>query len=142
MFVLKYRDHFDAAHQLKSTPSLKTEKCLNFHGHRWEVEITLQAAKLRDGMVIDFEELKRIVKSYDHTNLNKKFHNPTAENIAQEICKRIKTIIREQRRNFITEIIVKISESPGNSVIFNSYTRFLSSSSADSLLLASDQSSQ
>lgn len=39
------------------------QRCRHFHGHRYEVEITLGSKELNpDGMVIDFKKLKEIVK--------------------------------------------------------------------------------
>jgi 6-pyruvoyltetrahydropterin/6-carboxytetrahydropterin synthase len=71
MYILKAEHSFDSAHFLANYEG----KCRNIHGHRWKVEIEIQSEALvsggqLDGMVIDFGDLKRDVKSmvdyYDH----------------------------------------------------------------------------
>lgn len=38
-------------------------RCLHWHGHRYEVEITVTAQRLNeDGMIVDFKKLKEVVK--------------------------------------------------------------------------------
>ncbi|KGO13775.1 6-pyruvoyl tetrahydropterin synthase [Clostridium botulinum] len=71
MYTLKVEHNFDSAHFLANYKG----KCGNIHGHRWKVEIQVQAESLvqggqLDGMIIDFGDLKKDVKSmvdyYDH----------------------------------------------------------------------------
>lgn len=84
---------FAAAHHLPHHKGL----CKNQHGHTFRCEVTiagsLQEEGAAQGMVMDFGELKRVVKTilsrYDHQNLNKKFENPTAEIMVQAIASRI-----------------------------------------------------
>lgn len=39
-------------------------RCLHWHGHRYEVEITVTAQKFNaDGMIVDFKKLKEVVKT-------------------------------------------------------------------------------
>jgi len=75
--------YFDAAHSL---PKYKG-KCERFHGHTYKLEVTVEGNLGKEGMVIDFNELKKIVKEkilkeLDHRNLNEIFDKPTAEKIA------------------------------------------------------------
>ncbi len=67
------RFHFEMAHTLYEYDGL----CRNIHGHSYNLEVTLIGESLnkpnhpKDGMVIDFSELKNIVKSkivdrFDH----------------------------------------------------------------------------
>ncbi len=58
---------FDAAHYTEHS----TRKCLNLHGHTYRVNVRVKGwINPGTGMVVDFLELKRIVKSviddYDH----------------------------------------------------------------------------
>ncbi|WP_298844928.1 6-carboxytetrahydropterin synthase QueD [Clostridium sp.] len=71
MYILKSEHSFDSAHFLSEYDG----KCANIHGHRWKVEVEVQSENLTkggqlEGMVIDFGDLKRDVKSmadsYDH----------------------------------------------------------------------------
>lgn len=69
MYTLKVKDHFDAAHLLP----LHEGKCKNLHGHRWEVEVVVEAEELdKCGMVVDFALIKDIIKRVvpDHQPLN------------------------------------------------------------------------
>jgi len=74
--------------------------CENLHGHNWAVEISVVATKLNDlGLAIDFRDLKtiikRVLKQYDHVVLNEhpdfKEKNPSAENIAEAIYKKMES---------------------------------------------------
>lgn len=59
-------------------------KCLNEHGHNWIINITCKSTELnKNGMVIDFKDIKDIVMKLDHKFLNDIVSfNPTAENLA------------------------------------------------------------
>jgi 6-pyruvoyltetrahydropterin/6-carboxytetrahydropterin synthase len=83
------RQTFSAAHFLPNYNG----KCKNLHGHNWTVEVFFNVQHLKDGLAIDFKEIKEklndILKELDHTNLNdripfKKFP-PTCENVALHI---------------------------------------------------------
>jgi len=72
MYILKSEHSFDSAHFLSGY----TGKCANIHGHRWKVEVEVQSETLvkggqQSGMIIDFGDLKKDVKSmvdaYDHS---------------------------------------------------------------------------
>ncbi len=60
------RFHFEMAHALHGYDGL----CKNIHGHSYNLEITLVGQALnqknhpKDGMVLDFSELKNIVKKH------------------------------------------------------------------------------
>ena len=67
------RFHFEMAHTLHNYDGI----CRNIHGHSYDLEVTLsgdtfpRAGHPRDGMVMDFHELKELVKSqvvdrFDH----------------------------------------------------------------------------
>lgn len=85
-------------------------KCKSLHGHNWLIDITCQCNdnELKDGMVLDFTEIKRIVsEQFDHKYLNDvppfDIINPTAENLAKYICD-----------NTPRCISVRVQESEGN----------------------------
>lgn len=74
--------YFDAAHLLPNYDG----RCANLHGHTYKLEVVVSGSVGKNGMVIDFGDLKKIVNKtvidkLDHTNLNDMFDNPTAENI-------------------------------------------------------------
>lgn len=63
------------------------------HGHTFILEVAVEGP-MRDGYVIDFLELRRIVGEIvgklDHRNLNTIFENPTTENVALWIAEEVK----------------------------------------------------
>lgn len=84
---------FEACHHL---PNYKGA-CHNLHGHSYKLDVTVlgdietDKSKSNYGMIIDFKELKKIVKEvavdkYDHSNLNDFFENPTAEKMVLRIA--------------------------------------------------------
>jgi 6-pyruvoyltetrahydropterin/6-carboxytetrahydropterin synthase len=87
-----YREFFfDSSHYL---PGYKG-KCEQFHGHTYRLEVGVSGKVGKDGMLMDFNEMKRIVSGkiiepLDHRNLNDLFKNPTAENIASWIFSELK----------------------------------------------------
>lgn len=77
---------FDSAHFLTKYHG----KCENLHGHTYKLRVTVEGPVGEDGMVMDFKDLKTLVKEqvidrYDHQNLNDFFENPSAELVAIKI---------------------------------------------------------
>jgi len=118
MYELTVRRQFDAAHHLEGYPG----RCARLHGHTWLVEVTAAGDELDEhGMLIDFHELQRLVeetvKDLDHQDLNAlapfrhpgRETNPTAENIARYIYRRLKTHLQQ---NGLKLMKVKVWESP------------------------------
>jgi 6-pyruvoyltetrahydropterin/6-carboxytetrahydropterin synthase len=77
---------FSAAHRLPSHKGL----CRGLHGHTYKLEVRISGEPITSptrpdwGMIMDFTELKNIVKevvldSHDHSYLNDIYPNPTAE---------------------------------------------------------------
>ena len=59
MYRISIYDYFSSAHQLKGYEG----KCEEIHGHNWKVEIEVEGNELdKVGMLIDFKELKNILK--------------------------------------------------------------------------------
>lgn len=85
---------FEAAHRLPKLPP--EHKCSRLHGHSYRVEVWLRGSiDSEKGWLVDFGDVKNAFKStfdlLDHSYLNEVegLHNPTAENLAQWIWKRI-----------------------------------------------------
>ena len=115
MYKIRTEAHFDAAHFLWNYEG----KCRNIHGHRWRItaEISaddVQSGGTEDGMVIDFGDLKRLLKAeadkldhsliYEKGSLSDKLlsalneenfalngvdFRPTAENFAKYFYRRL-----------------------------------------------------
>lgn len=81
---------FEASHSLPN----HNGKCANLHGHSYKLEVTVSGqikkatGESDEGMIMDFADIKKIVKenildTCDHQNLNDIFEFvTTAENIA------------------------------------------------------------
>ena len=85
---------FEAAHVLP----FHAGKCSRLHGHSYRLDVSVAGALQQDGpatgMVVDFDELARTVRStiidkLDHTHLNDTIENPTSENIVLWIWRRL-----------------------------------------------------
>jgi 6-pyruvoyltetrahydropterin/6-carboxytetrahydropterin synthase len=75
---------FEAAHRLPRHPG----PCKDLHGHSYRLVVTVDRKVAPDsGMAIDFADLKQVVRRevvdrLDHTYVNEKIDNPTAEVMA------------------------------------------------------------
>ncbi len=99
MYSVSVLKNFSSAHFLRGYKG----KCENLHGHNWKVLLSIQSKKLdKIGMVLDFKGLKMIlnevISDLDHCCLNDhiffKKVNPTSENIAAYIYKKVKKKIK------------------------------------------------
>ena len=77
-------DHIDSAHCIPHH-----ETCDEMHGHTYTVELRVEGSKKEGGMVIDFIDLKKILREvldgYDHKVLNDIIDVPTCENLTESI---------------------------------------------------------
>ena len=87
---------FESAHRLPHVAP--THRCFNLHGHSYRLDVTVEGPLLdagpATGMVVDFDELARIVRArvidkLDHRHLNDTIVNPTSENIVVWIWDRL-----------------------------------------------------
>ena len=75
--------HFCSAHHLPFYEG----PCKRLHGHNYQLRVSLSGRPSpKDGMIRDFDEIKRTVWELclvecDHHNLNDLIENPTAENM-------------------------------------------------------------
>lgn len=79
---------FDAAHNLINYHG----KCERLHGHTYRLRVTLEGIPDKDGMILDFTELKKtvndlVVSQLDHSYINDTIAQPSAENISLWIWK-------------------------------------------------------
>lgn len=85
---------FQAAHHLPRHPG----KCHNLHGHTYRLEVICRGpVDPESGMVVDFADLKALVREHvldrlDHSLLNDVIENPTAEHVAVWIWDRLSGI--------------------------------------------------
>jgi len=123
MFQVVVREHFDAAHFLRDYQG----KCAQLHGHRWDVEISVEGTQLDQvGMLIDFGDIKKAVAcsldKLDHQLLNEvegfkiEQMNPTAENLAFFLFWELKNSLNLSDRHKLSW--VKVYESPDSWAIY------------------------
>ncbi len=81
-------DHIDSAHYLPGH-----ETCGIVHGHTYKVEMVIEGEKKESGMVMDFYEIKKIIKDvlreYDHVLLNNILEFPSVENLCEHVHSRL-----------------------------------------------------
>jgi 6-pyruvoyltetrahydropterin/6-carboxytetrahydropterin synthase len=120
MYEIIVEQYFEAAHFLRGYQG----KCENMHGHRYGVAIRIKSEKLNDiGLAYDFSDVKQHLKAilgiYDHALLNElpPFDkiNPSAENIAEAIFKRLKDKINSSG---VILTAVEVRENPQQGVIY------------------------
>jgi len=107
---------FSAAHQLRDYEGA----CGQLHGHTWKVRVEVETDYLdKTGMTIDFKDLKEransVVREFDHRCLNQispfDTENPTAENLARSIYKKMSGILPDNI--VISEVTIWESASCG-----------------------------
>jgi len=85
---------FSAAHKLPYYDG----KCKELHGHGFKLQIEVTGDIIKEGpkqgMIIDFGDLKKIINEIvierlDHKFLNLYMGNPTAENLIKDIGKKL-----------------------------------------------------
>lgn len=82
--------YFEAAHFLPDYNG----KCEAVHGHTYRLDVVLEDEVGEEGMVMDFQALKKVVgecvlEDLDHKDLNSILETPTAENILNWIWDRL-----------------------------------------------------
>ncbi len=126
--ITKHFD-FETAHALYGYDG----KCKNIHGHSYQLYVTIigtpinDANHVKNGMVLDFGDLKKIVKSeivdiFDHaTVLNQNSpHKELAERIKPDSPKVLLVDYQPTSENMIVDFAAKISARLPNSVTLHS----------------------
>lgn len=99
---------FEAAHRLPNAPP--GHKCARLHGHSFRVRVQIRdRVDPRSGWVMDFGDIKAAFKplldQLDHYYLNEipGLENPTSENLARWIWKRLKPALPRLARVEVRE---------------------------------------
>lgn len=109
------RFHFEMAHALYEYDGL----CRNIHGHSYNLEVTLigkskkQPGHPKDGMVLDFGELKKIVNSqivdkFDHALMVNSLFTETQIELLKQTTQRIIVVDFQPTTENIVADIAKI----------------------------------
>jgi 6-pyruvoyltetrahydropterin/6-carboxytetrahydropterin synthase len=116
MILLTKKFEFEAAHYLE--PEEIFGKCSNMHGHTYKMEVSV-TGELKNGMVINFTDLKRIVKDNiidkcDHSILNKsmELELSTAENLVNKFA----IILKNALPSHIKLVRIKLFETSNSNV--------------------------
>ncbi len=99
---------FEAAHKLSGVPP--DHKCARLHGHSFTVELHVRGeVDAKTGWVMDFADIRRafapLYEQLDHRYLNEiqGLENPTSENIARWIWRRLKPSLPQLARVVVLE---------------------------------------
>jgi len=110
--------HFEAAHDLPTFPD--GHKCRRLHGHSFRVKVVVEGeVEEKKGYLIDYGDIKLaadpIIKQLDHYYLNKidGLENPTSENLARWIWKRLKPSLPLLSSVFVYETCTSACEYRG-----------------------------
>ncbi len=95
-------------------------KCEKLHGHTYTLVVILEGEPDEEGLIMDFSELKKVVKEeilnvLDHSYINDVIEQPTAENIAIWVWKRLEKRLKGPNRRLYE---VQIWETEENGVIY------------------------
>lgn len=110
---------FEAAHRLPNVSP--AHRCYRLHGHSYRVELRLEGqVDPATGFVVDFFDIERafapLAAQLDHRNLNEieGLENPTAENIAVWIWRRMKPSLAPLRSVVVYETPSSWAEYEGD----------------------------
>jgi len=116
MYTIAVQAHYDSAHRLRDYEG----KCSRLHGHRYVVQVAVQAPELGDGeMVYDFSDLKghlrALANELDHQNLN---DIPPFDEIESTAENQARFFFDEMKKRLPGELArgllyARVSESPG-----------------------------
>lgn len=116
MYTIAVQAHYDSAHRLRNYEG----KCSRMHGHRYVVQVAVQAPALGEGeMVYDFGDLKAHLRALagelDHQNLNE---IPPFDRIESTAENQARYFFEEMKRRLPPELAggllyARVSESPG-----------------------------
>lgn len=123
MFYLTKTFRFEAAHALVGYDG----KCRNIHGHSYELQVTVKGMPVdepgnpKNGMVIDFHDLKRIVNEevverLDHsfiigTNMPEDFVESAKQNFDKIVCVDYQPTTENMLADFAERIKVKLPQN-------------------------------
>lgn len=111
--------------------------CKNFHGHSYRMVVEVEGEPMKNGMVIDFYDMGKIIKpiieKYDHAflcwekdNVVRKFlvknkmkhviadYHSTVENICTDFLYKISAKLKNKKFSNIFKVTVKIQETPNS----------------------------
>ncbi|MBI5413429.1 6-carboxytetrahydropterin synthase QueD [Candidatus Peregrinibacteria bacterium] len=109
---------FSAAHHLTDYHG----DCERPHGHTYRFAVTVEGQIAKNGLVLDFAEMKKVVEKkvlakVDHRDLNDSFKNPSAENLAVWLWNELKHIGKDTGTD-VKLSSIQLWEGDNTSVIY------------------------
>ncbi len=103
---------FDSAHYLKDYHG----KCERLHGHTYRMRVTIKGGVQKNGLLMDFVDIKKIVNEkvvnkFDHANINDILEYSTAENMCIWAW--------EQLESVLPLFEIRIWETPNSFAIYD-----------------------
>lgn len=123
MFEVFVKTQFSAAHRLVNYDG----NCARWHGHNWEVTVTLGTEQLDElGLAVDFREVKRVLnqvlESLDHSDLNQNpaFSgiNPSCEVIARHLYQALRAHFPGPPARPVRVMRVQVCETPNAGAVY------------------------
>lgn len=107
---------FDSAHNLVEYHG----KCEALHGHTYRLEVTIEGTPRKDGMILDYGIIKKIVKEkiinkFDHRYLNDIVPQSSSENLVQWIWNELKVPLKGGNYELYQ---LKLNETETNYVVY------------------------
>lgn len=94
---------FEAGHHI---PNHKGH-CKHHHGHSYRVGVSLSGVHdTRDGIFVDYGDIKNLIDRFDHSWLNDTFKFPSAENLSRFFALKLMRMNRN-----IMEVTVSVYET-------------------------------
>jgi 6-pyruvoyltetrahydropterin/6-carboxytetrahydropterin synthase len=104
-------EFIDSMHHLPGYPG-----CNRPHGHTYRVEVCVEG-EIKSGIVLDFgrlrDEVRTVLRDFDHINLNEVLSYPSCENLCTEIYLRLKQRLSDKK------LTVRIWEGEGKWVEYS-----------------------
>jgi 6-pyruvoyltetrahydropterin/6-carboxytetrahydropterin synthase len=104
---------FDAAHKLENYEG----KCANLHGHTYRLQVFVKGPVQENGLVLDFVDLKRIVKENVLDKLDHKFINDVLKK--QSSAENISIWIWDQLKDSLPLHEIRLWETPTSFAIYS-----------------------
>ena len=107
---------FEAAHNLVEYHG----KCERLHGHTYRLAVMLEGTPDKEGMILDYVILKKIVQDIilsemDHAYLNEIVPQPSAENLARYVFQKLDGVLKGPNYSLYE---VQLWETVNSSCIF------------------------
>jgi 6-pyruvoyltetrahydropterin/6-carboxytetrahydropterin synthase len=83
--------------------------CNKLHGHNYKVFVEITGFPNNNGMIVDFSEIKKAMKKFDHVNLNDLVSQPSVENLSVIIAGEIRGLSQN-----IESVKVRVFETERN----------------------------